>query len=41
MQYILLNKTKLMHLGEKARERAERLFTWDKVVNNYLATIEF
>ena len=36
---ILLNKNKLRHLGENARERAEKLFTWDKVANNYLATI--
>ena len=37
---LLLNKNKLKHLGQNAKERAEKLFTWDKVVNNYLFTFK-
>ena len=36
---LLLNKKKLKLLGENAQERAEKIFTWDKVVNNYLSTL--
>ena len=37
---LLLDNNKLKHLGENAKKRAEELFTWDKVVNNYLSVLQ-
>ena len=36
---LLFNKNKLKHLGDNAKERAEKLFIWEKVVNNYLSIL--
>ena len=38
---LLLNKNKLQHLGENARKRAEKSFTWEHVVNNYLSAFQY
>ena len=37
---LLLNKNKITQLGKNAQERAEKTFTWDNVVNNYLSTLK-
>ena len=37
---LLLNKNKLEDLGKNAQQRAEKEFTWDRVVNNYLSIIK-
>ena len=37
---LLLNKNKITQLGKNAQERAEKTFAWDKVVNNYLSTMQ-
>ena len=37
---LLLNKNKLEDLGKNAQQRAEKKFTWDRVVNNYLSIIK-
>ena len=37
---LLVDNNKLINLGDNAKKRAEKLFTWDKVVNNYLSALE-
>ena len=37
---LLLNRIKLTKLGENAKKRAEQLFKWDIVVNNYLSVLK-
>ena len=37
---LLLNQDKLKKLGHNAKDRAQKSFTWDKVVNNYLSSIQ-
>ena len=37
---LLLNKNKLEDLGKNAQQRAEKEFTWDRVVNNYLSIVK-
>ena len=36
---LLSNQNKLKQLGEDAKKRAKKSFTWDKVVINYLSTL--
>ena len=37
---LLVDNNKLINLGDNAKKRAEKLFTWDTVVNNYLSALE-
>jgi len=37
---LLINNQKLKNLGQNAKERAEKLFTWKNVVKNYLLAIK-
>ena len=38
---LLLSKDKLQQLGVNAQIRAEKSFTWNRVINNYLSTLQF
>ena len=37
---ITKDPNKLKDLGRSAQQRAEKKFTWDRVVNNYLSVIK-